>query len=146
MKKVSIQTRTIAVLVFIVAFSFTVTCHSIQKQQINISHYEFGKIIINGTSYTEDIEIWMNGDIKAGPEDMHRLHLSDFEELFNSGLKKLVIGTGDEGAAEYDFKSKVDKELKRRGIEVIMMTTHDLVKFLNNTPKRDFLVLVHLNC
>ncbi len=122
--------------------SFSTTNNSI----IHISHYEFGKIIVNEKVHTKDIAIWPDGNITPGPEDMHFLHTSDFDEFFNSGLKKLVIGTGDEGAMENDFSRKLEKHIKNKGIELIMMNTHDLVKFLNETKDRDFLTLVHLNC
>ena len=90
--------------------------------------------------------IWPDDEIKPGPEDMHFMSLSDFDELIQSGLKKLVIGTGDEGKVEMDISRKIEKMLKENGVELILMWTEDLVKFLNNTPERDFLVFVHLTC
>lgn len=116
------------------------------RSTIKINHYEFGKIVINENSYTKDIAIWPDGEIKTGPEDMHFMKVSDFNELFNSGLKKLVIGTGDEGKVRLDFGRKLEKALKDKGVELIMMDTHDIVKFLNETKERNFLVFVHLTC
>lgn len=77
---------------------------------------------------------------------MHSISISDFDELFNSGLKKLVIGSGDKGNVELYFGKELDRELKNREIELIMMNTHDLVNYLNGIEKRDFLVLVHVIC
>ena len=125
---------------------FVVEGYSVSKNELNVTHYEFGQIIINGKEYTQDIAIWPNGDINPGPEDMHFLSLNDFEDLLNSDLKKLVVGTGDEGKIELDFGRKLERKLNEKGIEVIMMTTHDLVDLLNQAKERDYLVLAHLNC
>ena len=139
--------KRIQVLTILLVFLFSGICiSSTGSSTIHVSHYEFGKIIINDKEYIKDIAVWPNGDITPGPEDMHFLHISDFNELFKSGLNKLVIGSGDEGAMEMDFSRKLEKKIKGKGIELIMMDTHELVKFLNKTKKRDFLVLVHLNC
>jgi hypothetical protein len=121
-------------------------CFSAMNPEINITHYEYGKIIVNDKNYLKDIVIWPDGTITDGPEDMHSLSLADFDELFNSGLKKVLFGTGNEGKAGWDFRSKLKKEIKNRGIELIIMDTHEAVKFLNNSKERDFLAYVHLNC
>jgi hypothetical protein len=113
---------------------------------LDITHYEFGKIIINEKEYTHDIVIWPDNTITLGSDDMHALRLDDFEILFNFGLKKVVIGTGDEGMMAWDFSGKLKKAIKSKGIELVMMNTHELVVFLNNTKERNFITLVHLNC
>ena len=125
---------------------FTGVCYSIANPPLKITHYEYAQIIINGKEYNQDIAIWPDGKITPGPEDMHDLSIDNFNELFDSELKKLVVGTGDEGKIELDFGRKLEKKIKDRGIELIMMNTHDLINYLNERPKRDFLVLVHLNC
>ena len=121
-------------------------CFSSVASTLDITHYEYGKIVINEKEYTLDIVIWPDNSITAGSEDMHSLRLNDFEELFNSGLKKVVIGTGDEGKMAWDFSSKIKRAIKAKGIELVMMDTHELVVFLNNKKERNFLTLVHLNC
>ena len=133
-------------LIVISAIFYSGACYSTNTQPIHISHYSFGEITIGDKSYTNDIAIWPDGKIQSGPEDMHFMSVSDFEELFNSDLKRLVIGTGDEGKVEMDITRKLEGALKKKGIELILMDTHDLVKFLNKTPERNFLVFAHLNC
>ena len=121
-------------------------CFSNNAPALDITHYEYGKIIINEKEYTHDIVIWPDNTITLGSDDMHALRLNDFDELFNSGLKKVVIGTGDEGKMALDFSSKIKKAIKSKGIELVMMDTHELVVFLNNAKERNFLTFVHLNC
>ncbi len=121
-------------------------CFSNIASALDITHYEYGKIVINEKEYTHDIVIWPDSTITLGSDDMHALRLNDFEELFNSGIKKAVIGTGDEGKMAWDFSSKLKKAIKSKGIELVMMDTHELVVFLNNTKERNFLTFVHLNC
>ena len=143
-KVANIKSMLIAVLV--ISALFVGEGYTANNDVIKVTHYEFGQIVINEKEYTQDIAIWPNGDIKPGPEDMHYLSMSDFKELLSSDLKKLVVGTGDEGKIELDFGKKLEKKLNEKGIEVIMMTTHELAKFLNEKEERDFLVLAHLNC
>lgn len=141
-----LKKKTIIIIAILFATLFTGVCYSITNSPLNITHYQYAQIIIDGKEYNQDIAIWPDGKITPGPEDMHDLSIDDFNELFDSGLQNLVVGTGDEGKIELDFGRKLEKKIKDRGIELIMMDTHDLVKYLNERPKRDFLVLVHLNC
>ena len=140
MKIVSFCIILISVLYSGVSFSIT------DSSSIQITHFEFGKITINDATYTKDISIWPDGKIESGPEDMHFMSTNDFKELFNSGIKKLVIGTGAQGKVEMDISRKIEKTFKNHNVELILMRTEDLVKFLNETPERDFLVFVHLTC
>lgn len=141
-----LKMKAIITIAILITASFAGVCYSVVSSPLNISHYEYAQIIIDGKEYNQDIAIWPDGKITPGPEDMHDLSIDDFNELFDSGLKKLVVGTGDEGKIELDFGRKLEKKIKNRGIELIMMDTHDLVNYLNERPRRDFLVLVHLNC
>lgn len=140
------KTRTLLVISALTVILSAGFCFSSIAPEIDITHYEYGKIIINEKEYTNDIVIWPDSSITKGSEDMHSLRVSDFEVLFNSGLKKVVIGTGDEGKMEWDFSRKVQRAIKAKGIEMVMMDTHELVIFLNENQQRNFLTLVHLNC
>ena len=147
MKNLTTKLKTVSFFVTLTVILYSgVSFSTTNSSEIHINHYEFGKIIINENVYKNDIAIWPDGEIKSGPEDMHDIRISDFNELFNSGLKKLVIGSGDRGNVEVYFGKKLDRELKNREIELIMMNTHDLVNYLNGIKERDFLVLVHVNC
>ncbi len=142
------KTRSIK-FVFYVVFAVLCTasvCFSINTPQLQISHYEYGKMIVNDNTYVHDFVLWPNGEITPGPEDMHPPHLNDFDEFFKSGHKKLLIATGDEGKVALDLSRKIKKEMKNNGVELLLMDTHEAVKLLNNTKNRDFVAFVHLNC
>ena len=141
-----IKIKAFILFIVIAVIAFNGVCYSTNSQPFQVSHYSFGKIIINDKSYTNDIAIWPDGKIVPGPDDMHFMSTSDFKELFNSDIKKLVIGTGGEGKVEMDISRKIEKTLKNNNVELILMRTEDLVKFLNETPERDFLVFAHLTC
>jgi hypothetical protein len=146
MNSLLIKTRVSILIIVMAVITYGGVCYSTNSQLFQISHFSFGKIIINDKSYTSDISIWPNGKIESGPEDMHFMSTIDFKELFNSDIKKLVIGTGYEGKVEMDISRKIEKKIKDNNVELILMRTEDLVKFLNETPKRDFLVFAHLTC
>lgn len=146
MNSLLIKTKTSILVIIVALIAYSGVCYSTKSQPLHISHYSFGKININDTLYTKDIAIWPDGKIESGPEDMHFMGTSDFKKLFNSDIKKLVIGTGYEGKVEMDISRKIEKTLKANNVELILIRTEDLVQFLNETPDRDFLVLVHLTC
>ena len=146
MNKLFIKIKAVVLFLAVTIIVYTGVCYSTDQKPTYISHYSFGEIIINDISYKHDIAIWPDGTITPGPEDMHFMSVNDFDELFKSDLRKLVIGTGDEAKVEMDISRKLERALKSKDIELILMDTHELVKFLNDTPERNFLVFAHLNC
>jgi len=96
MKNLIMKLKTVSFFVTLTVILYSgVSFSTTSNPEIHINHYEFGKIIINENVYKNDIAIWPDGEIKSGPEDMHSISISDFNELFNSGLKKLVIASAN---------------------------------------------------
>ena len=110
-----------------------------------IDNYEFGKIVVSGKTYESDIIILPDGSIKPGPEDIHYVLKNEIEEVMNiPGIETLVIGTGAEGNGM--LRKKLLKIVKAKGITVKMMLTEDAMQWLNETPKRGLVAMLHLNC
>ena len=117
----------------------------IQAGNYTVDHYEFGKIVINGQTYENDIVIMPDGSVQPGPEDMHYIQLDEIEDILNTpGLKTLVVGTGAEGNGM--LTRKLLKAIKTKGITIEMMLTEDAMKMLNESPKDGLVAMLHLNC
>ncbi|MDH5202267.1 MAG: MTH938/NDUFAF3 family protein [Nitrospirota bacterium] len=113
---------------------------------MKIEHYSFGKIIIDGKTYTSDVIIYPERvDSSWWRERGHYLQLIDLTDAINAGPEILIIGTG------YFGKMAVPKEtishLKSKGIEVHVERTKKAVE-LFNTFQNDKVVIAafHLTC
>lgn len=110
----------------------------------HISHYSFGKIIIDENTYSEDLVLWPNRAPQYWQTDLHDMMKNDFDVIVNSGIKTFIYGSGDEGAAY--MSKKTEKHLTSNGIKVKVLTTHEAVKFLNENEKSELVAVLHLNC
>ena len=64
-----------------------------------IEHYEFGRIRIDGQTYTSDVIIWPAGvDDSWWREEGHSLCEADLEPILSRDPEVLIIGTGARGA------------------------------------------------
>ena len=113
---------------------------------MNIEHYSFGRITIDGKTYTSDVVIcpdkvnasWWR---KAG----HNLEVADLAEVIIANPEVLVIGTGATGLM------KVPKEtishLESKGIEVHIERTEKAVELFNKLQKdKKVIAALHLTC
>ena len=112
-----------------------------------IEQYSFGKIIVNGATYNDDIKIIKETVIpdwwrKSG----HHVGIDDVRDILDSGTDILVIGTGKFGLVK--LSSSLRELLKNRGIELIEKRTMEATKIFNqlhakgNTVSAGF----HLTC
>jgi len=112
-----------------------------------IESYRFGKIVINGKSYSSDVII-IGDYVKANwwRKEGHRLHIEDLEEVTSRGVEVLVVGTG------YFGLMKVPEDVKRflaeKGIEVIVQKTADACKTFNKLKGsgKNVAAALHLTC
>ncbi|RLI22559.1 hypothetical protein DRO54_00805 [Candidatus Bathyarchaeota archaeon] len=112
-----------------------------------IESYGFGRIVINGKSYSSDIII-VGEKVKADwwRKEGHRLHIEDLKEIVNKDIDFLVVGTG------YFGLMKVPDEVKRflaeKGIEVIVQKTAEACKTFNKlmNSKKKVAAALHLTC
>ncbi|MEN3013070.1 MAG: MTH938/NDUFAF3 family protein [Endomicrobiia bacterium] len=115
---------------------------------VKISHYEFGKIIINGKTYTTDIKIFNEKIISDWwRKEGHKLYKEDIKDILESEPEVLIIGCGANCVLEVSDELK--EYLKQKNIKFYIANTYEAVKLFNNlypnSPKKTALC-VHLTC
>ncbi len=112
-----------------------------------VDEYSFGRIVINGKTYTNDVIVsrdWIkpNWWRKEG----HAVHLEDVKEIMERNPEIVVFGTGAYGIV--DVKREVIDEFRRRGIEVICEPTAKAVETYNRLLRegRNVVLAAHLTC
>ena len=110
-----------------------------------ITSYSFGKMIIDGKTYINELQILPTGIVKKwSPGDPHYILPIDIEEIVNSSIKTLIIGNGANGEAA--IPDETVKFIKEKNIKVHIMNTHEAVKLFNESAKEAMGAIFHLNC
>jgi hypothetical protein len=113
---------------------------------MRITHYSFGRITVDGKTYTSDIIIYPQ---RISPswwrKEGHNLQPVDLEEAVAAKPDIVVIGTGAHGVM------RVPKEtvqfLESKGIEVQSARTDQAVAIFNSAPKdKAVFAALHLTC
>jgi len=113
---------------------------------MKIEHYSFGRIIINGKTYTSDVIIYPERvDASWWRKEGHNLHIVDLKDVINAKPDVLVVGTGSSGLM------KVPKEtlshLESKGIEVHVFLTAKAVELFNKLQSnKKVIAAFHLTC
>ncbi len=112
-----------------------------------IEKYDFGKIVIDGKTYTDDVRV-VEGKVlpKWWRKEGHFLDVGDLEEVFSKPVKILVVGTGYSGVMKVG--ESVRKYCREHGIELIEMITGNAVRKFNelSARKKDVAGAFHLTC
>ena len=112
-----------------------------------IEKYRFGKIVVNGESFSKDLIIFPD-EIKTKwwRKQGHSLHLDDLVILDEKKIEVLIIGTGAFGRV--NVPSDVIQKLNERDIVVIAKKTSEAVEEYNKLAKENKIVAaaLHLNC
>ncbi|MEO0293880.1 MAG: MTH938/NDUFAF3 family protein [candidate division WOR-3 bacterium] len=113
---------------------------------MNIEKYSFGRITINGKTYTKDVIIFQNKVLSPWwREEGHSLSLNDLKDVINASPELIIIGTGAYGVLSP--KEETIKKLKEMGIETIIARTTEAVKIYNETsPTKKVVACLHLTC
>ena len=112
-----------------------------------IEDYSFGRIVIDGKTYTSDVKII--GE-KIVPNwwrrEGHHLYPEDIEDILASGCEVLVVGTGAYGVMKVD--PKVKEACAGRGIRLEASKTAQAVKRFNELAAQGAKVAgaFHLTC
>lgn len=111
-----------------------------------IDSYGFGKIVIDGKTYTKDVII-LTDRVKDNwwRKEGHRLDKEDIEEVIREKPEVLVVGTG------YYDRMAVPKETREYiescGIEIKVAKTGEARKFFNElSGKKKVVAALHLTC
>ncbi len=110
-----------------------------------IESYSFGRIVIDGTSYTKDVIIFP--DRVFSPwwrKEGHLLHKEDLDEALKENPEILVIGQGNMGAMS--VPQQLIDELTSKRIEVITEKTGHAVDIYNKLSEKNVIAALHLTC
>lgn len=113
---------------------------------MRIESYSFGKITINGKTFTSDVIIYPDRiDSSWWRKSGHLLQIDDLFDILKEEPKTLIIGTG------YYDTMKVTEEvmntLSKRKIKIDISNTKGAVALYNNTKKDKKVVgAFHLTC
>ena len=113
---------------------------------MKIEHYTFGKITIDGKTYTSDMIIYPERvDASWWRREGHNLQIEDLTDVFKAGPAVVIIGTGFFGVM------KVSKEtithLEAKGIMVHVERTGKAVELFNELQKnKTVIAALHLTC
>jgi hypothetical protein len=113
---------------------------------MKVEHYSFGKITIDGKTYTSDVIIYP-GRVNSSwwRKEGHNLQVVDLTDVINAKPEVLIVGTGSSGLM------KVPKDtishLESKGIEVHVALTEKAVELFNKLQKDKIVIAaLHLTC
>lgn len=112
-----------------------------------ISSYGFGKIVINGETYSSDVIVFPSGKVFLNwwRESGHSLSEKDLEEVFSSKPEVLVIGTGYWG--RMDVPKATSDIIASKGIELHVAGTKKAWEIFNRLiQSRKAVGAFHLTC
>jgi len=117
---------------------------------MHVDAYEFGRITIDGVAYERDVVV-DHGRIrkrKKGPSkprkgEFGHTPLTVAEEI-PWKAQRLWIGTGAHG--RLPVADDVREEARRRGVELLMKATPELVALINRSLPEDTNLILHVTC
>jgi hypothetical protein len=114
---------------------------------MKIDQYAFGKVVIEGKTYTSDVIIYPE---KVDPswwrKEGHRLQPVDLENVIREKPDILIIGTGNVGAM--DVPKETLAFLRSQGIDVRVARTEKAVGIFNSSygGNKKVVAALHLTC
>ncbi len=112
-----------------------------------IDSYDFGRIVIDGKKYTNDIIIFPDRVMSDWwRKEGHRLHIDDLNEVLKEKGEVLVVGTGYFGLMK--VLTKTEEFIKREGFELVIQPTKEACKTYNSLVKsgKNVIAALHLTC
>jgi hypothetical protein len=114
-----------------------------------ITHYSFGKMVIDGKTYRSDVAILPGGKVSRWSFELssHEIWAEHLRDFVSDRVGTIIIGTGFGGRAALTAPARdmIDK-LKAEGVVVHIDLTSDAVQLYNASPKKGLLAFFHLNC
>lgn len=113
---------------------------------MKIEHYSFGRITIDGKTYTSDVIIYP-GKVDASwwRKQGHNLEVADLKDVISAKPQVLVVGTGTTGFMKVPKETLSYLELK--GIEVHVERTDKAAELFNQLQKDKIVIAaLHLTC
>jgi hypothetical protein len=121
--------------------------------KMEIGHYFFGNITINGRGYTSDVIIYPDRvDSSWWRKEGHNLHVEDLKDVLKAQPDILVIGTGAYGVMR--VPKKIVAYLESKGIKMHALKTGEAVDLFNKLQSKTgengkaeiVIAALHLTC
>lgn len=117
-----------------------------QDCKMKIESYKFGEMVIDGTSYNNDLVI-AGGNIHTRwfRQEGHAVRPMDLEKWISNGCKRLIVGTGAAGYCKVTHE--LEKYCKERSIDLVALPTAKAIEEFNVlTDKANTVAAFHLTC
>lgn len=113
---------------------------------MKIEHYSFGRITIEGKTYTSDVIIYPDKvDSSWWRKEGHSLHIVDLKDVIPVKPEILIVGTGQSGVMIVPEETL--SYLKAQDIEVHVTRTEKAVELFNKLRKdKKTVAALHLTC
>jgi len=111
-----------------------------------IESYGFGRIVVNGRTYTSDVLIFPD-HVEDGwwREEGHRLSVRDLKRVLEARPEVLIVGTGELGMMR--VPEETAEFVRSEGIELVVKPTGKAVELYNEFSKtRRVVAAMHLTC
>ncbi len=113
--------------------------------EIAITHYSFGKIIVNGKAFENDIAIYPDRKVQNWQAQInHSIQLTDIKNLITESTETLIIGIGAiKGCSVSD---EIIHFTGANQITLHILNTYEAVKLFNASSKDGLAACFHVNC
>lgn len=114
---------------------------------MNIEHYSFGEIAIDGRRYEADVLIYPDGTVDDSwrRREGHKLAMEDIRQLLMSEPEVIVAGTGAAGMMRPDHG--LESGLRNAGIDFMAAPTEQAINlFLRKRGENKVAACLHLTC
>ena len=111
-----------------------------------IDSYSFGRIVINGKTYTSDLILYPDKvDDNWWRKSGHLLQKEDLTDIIQYNLEVFIVGTGAYGLMKIPDDTR--KFLESKGIKLLSEETGEACKIYNEMKeKRKVVAAFHLTC
>ncbi|MDD2891002.1 MAG: Mth938-like domain-containing protein [bacterium] len=110
----------------------------------NIKHYEFGRVTVDDVIYGRDLIIYPDKVETSWWRDVnHLVQLKDLQNVFNTPLQILIIGTGPSN--EMKIADSVKEACDSKGIKLITENTEKACKIYNELKTQNIKIVIALH-
>lgn len=110
-----------------------------------IDSYSFGRIVIDGKTYTSDVIIYPDKiDDNWWRESGHLVQREDLGDVLKYKPEVLIIGTGAHGLMK--VTDDTGQLVKSKGIRLITKETEEACKTYNKLKEKKKVAALHLTC
>ena len=113
---------------------------------MKIQHYSFGRITIDGKTYTSDVIIYPDRvNSSWWRKEGHFLQMDDLREVLDARPEVIIIGTGYSGVMR--VSDEIISNLKSMKIDMHVARTTEAVELFNElSGSKKIVACLHLTC